>query len=558
MSSGVSRRSVLQAAGIGTALAATGFTLSACSSSGTSGKDNVGSAGKDLVPLPAHIPWDKGPTPDLPGTQEGVQAGYLKYPADLVQALADKPGDGSTVSVWISSWNSSPLPRGKNKFWQAAEQALGVELDVTVVPAMEYSKKLATAMASGEMPDVMQLVASPNEAQFVPAKCQDLSEFLGGDNVKKYPYLANIPTYAWQSSGRYAGRIFGIPIERPVAGHGHIVNKTKFKEAGLYIPEVGGMAVEEFTKGLEQLSGKGRWALGAQKDGGFGFNAWMPTFGTPNLWSVKDGAFVNYIETDEFLAGLEQMVKWQQKGVYRDGALTIDGLQEKTDFLSQKTFSKVNSPIDFKGNVIEAKGRFEIDYARPFKPSNGAQPVHWLGGGIYGSGQTVLKKAPKARIEMILRVLDALAAPFGSKEWELFNYGVEGTHFTRGEDGGPVPTELAISGGDGPNILPLYYASAAPQPLYYPDQTAAVKAQHAWQTQVIPIGVKSAHLGLRTSAWSQSEEALMRLREDAIKDIVTGRKKLSDWPAVVKEHLRKGGSAAAEGLAKEYAAAHKA
>ncbi|MEU9999361.1 extracellular solute-binding protein [Streptomyces sp. NPDC050848] len=556
MSSGVSRRSVLQAAGIGTALAATGVSLTACSSSG-SAKDSVGNEGKELAPFPTYIPWTKGPAPDLEGTEEGVQAAYLKYPTP-VEAIPEKPGDGSKVSIWVSSWGSSPLPRGKNKFWKAAENALGVELEVTVVPAMEYSKKLTTMMASGNMPDIMQLVPTPNEAQFVPAKCQDLSEFLAGDAIKKYPYLANIPRYAWKSSGRYAGKIFGIPVERPIAGSGLIVNKVKFKEAGILVPEVGGIGVDEFTKGLEQLTQKGKWALGAQKDGAFGFNAWMSSFGSPNMWSVKDGAFVNYIETDEFLAGLEQMVKWQQKGVYRSDALGVDGLQEKTEFLSRKVYSRVNSPIDFKSVTIENRGRFEMDYALPFKPSNGADPVHWFGGGIYGSGQTVLKKAPKARIEMLLRILDALAAPFGTKEWELFNYGLEDIHFTRGKDGGPVKTDLAISGGDGPDTLPLYYASAAPMPLYYPDQPDAAKAQHAWQTKIVPIGVHSAHWGLRTDAWSKAEEALFRHREDAIKDIVTGRKKLSDWPAVVKEHMRKGGKAAAEGLAKEYAAAQKA
>lgn len=557
MSSGVSRRTVLRTAGIGAALAATGVSLSACSGSGTAGK-GIGSEGKSLTPFPAHLPWDKGPAADLPPSDQGVQAGYLTYPKDLVTAVPEKPGDGSKVSIWIASWGPSPLPRGKNAFWQALEKALGVELDVTVVPAAEYGNKLTTLMASGEMPDIMQLVATPNEAQFVPAKCQDLGEYLSGDAVKKYPYLANIPTYAWKSVGRYAGRLYGIPVQRAVAGHGLIVNQAKFKEAGILAPEVGSLGVDQFTLGLEQLSQKGQWALGAQKGGAFGFNAWMPTFGSPNIWSVKEGAFVNYIESEEFLAGLEQMLKWQEKGVFRSDALTLDGTQEKTEFLSQKVYSKVNSPVDFKSATIENKGRFVIDYALPFKPAGGATPGHWLGSGIYGSGATVLRKAPKARIEMLLRVLDAMAAPFGSEEWELFNYGVEGTHFTRGTDGGPVPTPLATSGGDGPLMLPLYYASAAPQALYYPDQPEAVKLQHAWQSKVVPIGRASAHNGLRTDAWTQVEVALTQHREDAIKDVITGRKKLSDWPAVVEEHLRKGGRQAAEALAKEYEAAQKA
>ncbi|MFF1413137.1 hypothetical protein ACFVX6_25770 [Streptomyces sp. NPDC058289] len=114
---------------------------------------------------------------------------------------------------------------------------------------------------------------------------------------------------------------------------------------------------------------------------------------------------------------------------------------------------------------------------------------------------------------------------------------MEGTHFTRGTDGGPVPTQLATWGGDGPRMLPLYYVSAAPQALYYPDQPEAVKLQHAW---------------------TQVEVALTQHREDAIKDVITGRKKLSDWTAVVQDHLRKGGRQAAEALARECEAAQKA
>ena len=39
-------------------------------------------------------------------------------------------------------------------------------------------------------------------------------------------------------------------------------------------------------------------------------------------------------------------------------------------------------------------------------------------------------------------MLNWCAAPFGTKEFELREYGVEGKHFTRDADGGPVATEL--------------------------------------------------------------------------------------------------------------------
>ncbi|UUN30102.1 extracellular solute-binding protein [Streptomyces sp. FIT100] len=554
MSSGISRRAVLQTAAVSTAVAATGVSLSACSSSGTTGGD-IGSAGKDLAPFPAHVPTDKAPVADLPATDSGVQAGYLKYPGELTESVPEKPGDGSKISAWITSWGATPLPKDGNKYWQAIEAALGVELDITVVPAAEYSKKLTALMASGQMPDILQMVPTPNEAQFVAAKCQDMTEFISGDAIKKYPNLANIPPYAWKAAGRFAGKLYGIPVERPVAGHGHIVNQEKCKEAGLLVPEVGGMGVEEFTKGLQQISGRGKWALGAEKAGAFGFNAWIANFGSPNVWSVKDGAFLNYIETDEFQAGLEQMTKWYKSGVTRVNPLTLDGATAKTEFFGKKVFSVVNSTIGFRGAVIENKGAFTVDYTLPFKPSNGATPKHWLGSGMYG--YTVLKQAPKARIELILRVMNYLAAPFGTKEWELVNYGQEGTHFTRGKDGGPVKTDLALSGSGGADQLPVYYIAAAPQPLYIPDHPDATRRQYAWQQKVVPIGEASAHYGLRANAWAQAEEALMQQREDAIKDVVTGRKSLSDWADVVKEFKRKGGDKAADALAKEHEAAGK-
>ncbi|MGW8951837.1 extracellular solute-binding protein [Streptomyces sp. NPDC055709] len=554
MSTGPSRRSLLQAAGVTTALAATGFSLTACSTSGGKGAD-IGNKGKTLAPYPTYVPSTIAPTPDLPGTAEGVQPAYLKYPEPKDGGL-EKPGDGSKISIWTSSWAATPLPKAKNKYWQELEKALGVELDITVVPAAEYNKKLATLQASGEMPDIMQMVSTPNEAQFVLAKCQDLSDFVSGDNIKKYPNLAAIPTYAWKAVGRFSGKLYGIPVERPVAGHRLFVNQAKFKQAGLLVPEVGGIGVDQFTAGLKQLSGKGHWALGAEQGGAFGFNTWMPAFGTPGMWSVKDGAFSYYMETDEFRAGLEQMVKWQQAGIYRPNALTIDGLTADVEFKGQKVYSRANTGISFTSTGADPKLAFEVDNVLPFKPSNGAAPTHWLGSGMYG--YTAVKKASKARVELILRVLNYLAAPFGTKEHELIRYGVEGTHFTRSADGDPIKTDLANTQGGGRDSLGVQYLADAPQALYVPGNAEVTKREHAFQEKVLPIGVTSAADGLRTSAWTSIQESLMQHREDAIKDIVMGRKKVSAWPEVLKEFERRGGKKAAEALAEEHEAAQKA
>ncbi|WP_234045080.1 hypothetical protein [Streptomyces adelaidensis] len=118
----------------------------------------------------------------------------------------------------------------------------------------------------------------------------------------------------------------------------------------------------------------------------------------------------------------------------------------------------------------ESKGKLTPAAALPY--SVGGEP-----GGIVGArrsfGHTVLKKAKKERIELLLRVLGHLAAPFGSEEWELVHYGVEGTHFTRGQDSSPQATKLGEVENN--TNLPLKYLAEGPQVLFVPGMPDAVR-----------------------------------------------------------------------------------
>ncbi|MEU2433863.1 extracellular solute-binding protein [Streptomyces sp. NPDC007861] len=552
MSPSPSRRTVLQTIGAGTVLAATGGTLTACSSSGGSSTGGVGNAGTELTPWPAYVPFD-GPAPDLAPNGDGVQAGYLTYPQNLKQSVAEKPGDGTKVIAWVITYGPPAKPLATNKLWQAVNKALGIDLDLVAVPSSEYQTKLATMTASGEMPDMLLIgggKALPNEAHYVAAKCADLSEHLSGDAIKKYPNLANIPTYAWEGMGRIKGRVFGVPIERGRPSQGLYVNQEKFKEAGIWVPETGALDTELLTKGLRQLTGRGRWGLGASQAGAFGFNVHMPNHGAPKEWFVNDGAFVNSIETDEWLAGLEQMTKWHEAGLFRADALTVDPSAATLEFQNGTTASMAEGLGGFRDRCAAVKDGFTVDIARSYKPANGKR-AYWLGNGFFG--YTVLRKAPKDRIELMLRVLDYLSAPFGSEEWELVNYGVEGTHFTRGSDGGPEPTELAVE-GENSTTLPLKYLAAGPQVIYNPGMPEATKRFHAYQQAELPGGTLNPANGLRSNTWSTKGATLQQLQGDAIAAIVTGRRPLSDWAAVIKEWKAKGGDQAAEEFAKEYQA----
>jgi len=92
-------------------------------------------------------------------------------------------------------------------------------------------------------------------------------------------------------------------------------------------------------------------------------------------------------------------------------------------------------------------------------------------------GYTVMKKTSADRVKLLLRVLDYLASPFGSKEWELNHFGVEGTHFTRDANGSPIATARGLV--ENPVNLPIKYLCDAPQVLYLPGRPEDVKRNHA-------------------------------------------------------------------------------
>lgn len=421
---------------------------------------------------------------------------------------------------------------------------------------MESQQKFATLVAGGELPDIIAVAQNlPDPTELIAAKCQDLTEFLSGDAVREYPNLAAIPTYAWKAAGHIGGRLYRFPVERSRIGHSLYANVERFKQAGIWVPETAGIAVDDFTEGLAQISGRQKWAMGAAGTGAFGYNTVAPAFGAPNWWSVKDGQFTGAVESDEFKAGIEQLAKWQKAGAFRADPLSHDATLS-TDFQTGVTASVSQSNVSFTGFEIAVKDGFTLDTVRPFKPSNGARPGHWFSPGA--DYFTVLKKAPKARIRLLLRVMDFLAAPFGTKEWELVNYGAEGTHFTRGDDGSPVQTQLALD-GDNKDTLGIAFIATGQQVLFMPAGVTggadAVGRRHAFQAEIAEIGIADPSVGLLSRTWLAKYNELLLLKEDAIKAVVMGRKPLSYLDSMAKDWKARGGDRAADEFSKAYASA---
>jgi putative aldouronate transport system substrate-binding protein len=477
-----------------------------------------------------------------------VQPLYLEYPEKLVRSVNNPVGDGSDVTVLVVSFGAPPKPVGENQYWQAVNQALGVNLKVVVVPDPEYGQKMATLMASGDdLPDMIMFtnLALPHAAEFVRARCADLSEFVGGDAVKEFPNLANLPTHAWQGMGRIGGKIHGIPLERPMPGNSLFVNRSAMDAAG--IPK--DWTTEQYLDAAKELTGDRKWGIGWFKTlfGGLGAITYHAgSLGAPNAWSTDGGAFATTLATPQFEQALEVMRKLVESGAHYPDSLTVSS----TDMQSHFHNGTVASISDGFGSVslptlTKINGRFDLDLGRPYGP----RATPWQSAGVFG--YVTMKKADPARIRMLLRICDYLSAPFGTEEHELVNYGVEGKHFTK-DAGGIKTTDLY--GQENNSLLPTKFIGVGPAVLYLPGHPDVAKAVHEWQKATLPKSVRNPATGLRSATEASKGAQLSQIVGDGIAAITFGRKPPSAWKDVVAQWRQAGGDQVAEELAEEHAA----
>ena len=544
----MSRRTLLRSLAVGGAAVSAPALLTACSSG--SGDGDVSNAGKKLAPWPAYKPAT-GPKPDLAPTAAGVQAGYTSYPSDLVTSVSRTPGDGSTVRVMTVSFGTPPKPASANRFWTAVEKALGVKIEYTIISQADYQKKMATVMAgdADALPDIINMFSGftlPREAQFVQRRAQDLTPYLSGDAITDYPNLANIPTHAWRDMGRIGGLLYGVPLERPLPGSTLWINQDLFTDAGMKE----GWSAEDFSAVARRGTRGKTYMLGAANGSLFGNGFHSAAHNAPQRWAVtEDGTFLTAAADERYKAAIAFQAQLRKNGSYHPDATSISQIDLTTLYYNGTVGSMQDGFGAYLPKYRESRGKMNPAAALPY--SVGGEP-----GGIVAArrsfGYTVLKKAKKERVQLLLRILDYLAAPFGSKEWELVHYGVEGVHFTRGKDGSPAPTRLG-------EVLQrqvgvVLYLAEGPQVLFVPGMPDAVRALHTWQREVVPHAVRDASFGLQSATNNSQGATLKTFLDDTVTGIVAGRVPMSEWDAAVKKWRSRGGDRMADEYAKDYAA----
>ncbi|HIT76593.1 MAG TPA: hypothetical protein IAA98_13495, partial [Candidatus Avipropionibacterium avicola] len=186
----LNRRSLLAA----TTAVGVGAGLSACrsGSDGPTGGSGGGGGGSASDVTPTYTEFT-GVEADLPGDAElGIPNGFYTYP-DAPQKVTEYPLPETEPISILSQGITANVSRNESNWWKMLQADLGNELPTTVILSTQYNEKFQTLVAGDQLPDLVQMVSTPELPKLLEAKFTDLGEFIGGDKVAQYPGLASIP-----------------------------------------------------------------------------------------------------------------------------------------------------------------------------------------------------------------------------------------------------------------------------------------------------------------------------------------------------------------------------
>ncbi|MBV9322590.1 MAG: extracellular solute-binding protein [Chloroflexi bacterium] len=512
-----------------------------------------GSAGK--LTLPTYVPIELV-TPDLPGTAAGVDPAYLTFPKALVKSVSEAPSHGGDVDVFTRVILAAPPAVEANQAWQAVNRAIGANMKLNMVPTAEYNTKLATTIASTDIPDMvflssLQILGIP---QFLQKACADLTPYVAGDAVKDYPNLANIPPIAWKQTV-YNNGIYGVPIPRPYVQGIWYVNQSRFESIGAGQPKDGA----EFKQILQQLTNPSasQWGISGDASYAFGLTGitsvpQLAMFRAPNNWKVdSSGKFIKDIETDEFKAALAYTRDLWASGVFYADALTTTSSENKLNLVAGRFAVYPDGwfsyPAEYWDRGLKLNPPVKFRTLHPFSNDGGAPIWHQYQA---FNGMTAIKQGSPERIKEMLRILNYLAAPFGSEEAFLLEFGVKDVDYTLDANGNPVLTAQ----GQADTTVSWRYMAQRPQILFDANDPEFARVAHADEETIIPVIIPDPSLGLISTTNQSKSGVLLKNFTDALVDFVVGRRPLSDYDSLVSDWRSNGGEQMRTEFQQAYAA----
>jgi putative aldouronate transport system substrate-binding protein len=532
---GASRRTFISLLGVGAAAAAGGVTLTGCSKGGSGASTTGRAETEDKLSglMPKYTAYEPV-KPDLPG-EDGASPGFSHYPAELKRAVPDKMvPSGKEVTAMTPLWSPIP-PLTNNSYFDANNERIGAPVKFNILNGNDYGDKLGPILAAGNVPELLcipgwNISSLTRFGQAADKLFEDLTPYLAGDKVSAYPMLANLPTRAW-AYGVWNNQLKAVPFPSDGFPWALFYRKDLLDSFGAEPPK----NTDDLLALGKQLTDPkaNRWAFGGVAD------EMARAFGAPSDWRKgSDGKLVNKIETPEFAESVAFVRKLFQAGYVHPEVVANSGGDEKALFEGGKMLIRqdgLGAWAESLQRQLTVNPKFDPQPVVPFA-HDGGTPITWGGepAGIF----TFVKKGLGAdRVKELLGVLNYTAAPFGTEEYQLYNYGVKGKHYTLESTGAPKLTALGQK-----EVSQTYiFLGGRPTAITQSEYPGYVQSMSAWEKAAIKVRQRSLFDGIRVEQPAKMA-ALAQPFDDALQDIFRGRRPVSELKTAVKQWQDNGGN----------------
>jgi putative aldouronate transport system substrate-binding protein len=262
----------------------------------------------------------------------------------------------------------------------------------------------------------------------------------------------------------------------------------------------------------------------------------------PTGYYVDKGKVISAFDSPQMEAGLEFAYKLAKSGYTHPDALANNTSGSTQRFYSGKVLVEAGGTGGW--NVMDAQqGRAaNPKYLRgAFKlfSADGSRPTIALGAATSELSYLNKRLSPD-QIEECLRIANFLASPFGSYEYTLINFGVEGVDWKMGPNG---PTYTS-TGQKEANEVTYGFLAAPSSTVSSPGYDYITKDFCTWSADAVKYAFKPAFWGTnvtvprRFSSASTAQEV-----NDIITQVTCGTKTLGDFKSAVRTWKSGGGDA---------------
>ena len=541
MTSPMSRRGFLTASAGTLGAVAAAPLLAACGSGGAPAKTGA-ATGSLLQQILPHYKVSDLVKPDYPSVS-GSSPAYLNYPANLVKTVAEIPGSGGSYTGITPLWGT--IPAANNPFYQAVNKALGATLTVAPANGNNYATILPPLFSGNKLPDWIQVPtfwAPPlNFGKAAADRLADLTPYLAGNKINQYPNLAAVFSNGWQATV-WDDKLYGFPSYTAGFNVGYQLyyRADVLEKLGVGTPTIKSMDdLFSLAKEINDPKAK-RWALGdifSYLFQPYDYQGWM--------YNDK-GQLITKYESEGMIESINWMAKAikagyvhpdQVAGNYGNGVTEFYGGQMLIVSDGMGAWNAADAQKGQAANPGYTRASFDFFTA----DGTGTPGVELEAATAWTS--YLNKRLSKSQIEEVLRIANYLAAPFGSVEYNLLNYGVEGVDYTSSADGPKLTPDGTKYAG---SVVSTYNFLASPNNTTYnagyPDVT---KAAASWGQRNAKYGVKPPNYELNVvvpNNLSNANAMTPFTQTDSIMaEVYRGHSTIADYQSTVATWRKNGG-----------------